>query len=688
MIAIATVFLVLLYNSPSGLVFYWTLNNLFSLGKNIAGKICKAVFEEKKELQSGAFDRGATLLFFLSSATLAILSGVMIPSDVISKNPLEIINRFTETPVNPAVYVLRSAVLSFGVFLLWIPLFYLLSVNKTRKLISRVTAAFAIFSAVNYVFFNRNFGLLSGNLIYENEMAFTPSEILLDLLLVLICVTAVLILSVILKKAVMCAIAILLCVTVMLSVLNISRIKIITSQSNYLSREYSDNITVPMSSNGKNVVIIIMDRMMSVYLPYIFNERPDVKTQFEGFTYYPNTISFGLTTNTGVPALFGGYEYTPSALNAREDTLLVDKHNEAVRVLPQIFSDDGWNVYVGDISYANYQWIPDLSIYDYNDRINAYNLSGAFNDRSAMLVRSGIEFDNRLNRNLFCYGLMKILPYALQDTVYAAGSYGTVNSWSEADTTPVTFTSHHIQDGIPDSYLAEYTVLDALPEITTASGENENCFFMFCNSTTHEALLLNEPEYTPSEHVDNTEFDMNHMDRFTVDGHTMNMDDPFSYAHYECNMAACIALGKWFDYLRDNNIFDNTRIIIVADHGHELYQFEDLYVDNLEFDAQGFNPILLVKDFYSDEYSISYDFMTNADTPSIAMAGIIENPVNPFTNNPIAVPDKGDEQLVYYSHNYDILVNNGTQFEDPDGYWLTVHDNIYDDDNWDFYDGE
>jgi len=35
----ATVFLVLLYHSPSGLVFYWTLNNVFSLFKNIFYRI-------------------------------------------------------------------------------------------------------------------------------------------------------------------------------------------------------------------------------------------------------------------------------------------------------------------------------------------------------------------------------------------------------------------------------------------------------------------------------------------------------------------------------------------------------------------------------------------------------------------------------------------------------------------------
>ena len=35
----ALIFLVLLYSSPSGLVFYWTLNNLFSLVKNIFYRI-------------------------------------------------------------------------------------------------------------------------------------------------------------------------------------------------------------------------------------------------------------------------------------------------------------------------------------------------------------------------------------------------------------------------------------------------------------------------------------------------------------------------------------------------------------------------------------------------------------------------------------------------------------------------
>jgi hypothetical protein len=50
----------------------------------------------------------------------------------------------------------------------------------------------------------------------------------------------------------------------------------------------------------------MMDRMISCYIPYVMNERPDVKEQFDGFVFYPNTVSLGHSTNNGAPAPFGG----------------------------------------------------------------------------------------------------------------------------------------------------------------------------------------------------------------------------------------------------------------------------------------------------------------------------------------------------------------------------------------------
>lgn len=46
----------------------------------------------------------------------------------------------------------------------------------------------------------------------------------------------------------------------------------------------------------------MLDRAMGQYVPYIFNEKPELKEQFSGFTYYSNVISFGGQTNFGAPA--------------------------------------------------------------------------------------------------------------------------------------------------------------------------------------------------------------------------------------------------------------------------------------------------------------------------------------------------------------------------------------------------
>ena len=52
-------------------------------------------------------------------------------------------------------------------------------------------------------------------------------------------------------------------------------------------------------------------------------------------------------------------------------------------------------------------------------------------------------------------------------------------------------------------------------------------------------------------------------------------------------------------------------------------------------DAMSYKSLLLVKDFDSQELTTDNTFMTNADTPSIALSGLIDNPVNPFTGHAI-----------------------------------------------------
>ena len=682
---LAAVFLVLLYRSPAGLVFYWLLNNVFSLVRNAVGHLINSQTPDKTIKKSSSLKNEALSSFLLSCAVLAVSTGILIPSDVIVQNPAEMINTFIPDPHNPMLYLLISAVIALGVFLLWIPVFYLLS-NKSKKIFSLILPGIAVTGAVNYIVFNKNFGFLSNKLIYENNMSYGLIEILLNLFINIALLAVIAFITVKWKKITSLLLTIVFITVSFISIARISAIAIFTSDYTSENSNTAEEVNIQLSASGKNVVVIMLDKMNGSYVPYLFNERPDVAAQFDGFTYYPNTVSFGKYTNFATPALFGGYDYTPEKLNARSDVLLVDKHNEALLTMPVIFSNNGWNVNVVDPSYANYQWKPDLSIFDEYDGINAYHMEGVFNYLDPVLTESGYKLEKRLYRNYFCYGFMKVLPYALQPFIYDNGDFFQLNN--NRTIFLGNSTGSHSQEGINELHLQNHAALAALCDVTDIIQEDKNCFFIATNHSTHDMFLLQEPEYTPAAYVDNTDYDMTHQDRFTVNGVTMNMDYFASYAAYECSMEAFITLGKWFDYLRENNLYDNTRIIIVSDHGFGMNQFDDLYLDDLEFDAEAVNPILMVKDFNQTGFTTSTEFMTNADTPILAFDGVIQDPVNPFTNNPINQDGKAGDILIYSSEEVNVNTNNGTRFKDPNGFWVSVHDDIRNKKNWSLYPGE
>ena len=681
---LAVVFLVLLYHSPAGLVFYWLLNNVFSLVKNALGRLIRSRKQVKPEAKILALNEKGFLLIVLSCAVLTILTGVMIPSDVVVQNPSEMTNLFSSDPHNPMLYILVSAIIAAGMFLLWIPVFCYLT-KKAEKAYSLIFPGLATAGIVNYIAFNKNFGLLSNKLIYTYDVSFDWKELLINFAVNAAVIAGVLFITIKRRKMTRLLLTVALIVVSFLSLIRLISISIDTSNYNYYYSNTAEEVSIPLSSTGKNVVVLMMDKMNGSYIPYLFNERPDVAAAFDGFTYYPNTVSFGKYTNFGTPALYGGYDYTPEKINARSDVSLAEKQNEALLTMPLLFAENGWNVSVVDPSYANYQWTPDLSIYDKYEDIHAYHMTGLFNDRIPELANAGADLEARLNRNMFCYGFMKSTPFFMQTVLYDNGNYFGM----DLNNTSYLGNSLHVQRGYYEWHMQKYAALDALSDVTEITQDPTNCFFIMANVSTHDYCLLKEPEYAPALYIDNTDYDEAHEDRFTVDGVTMHMETDYcTYAVYQCSMEAFISLGKWLDYLRENNLYDNTRIIIVSDHGNGLGQFDDLFVDDLNFDAEAVNPVLMVKDFNSTGYVTSMEFMTNADTPAIALEGLVKDPVHPFTNNPIYQDVKSGDILVYSSEEMNIYTNNGNRYSDPDGFWLTVHDNIFVEDNWALYPGE
>ena len=622
-------------------------------------------------------------MFFMGSLFLTLLVGVLIPSNFIAASPQEYVD--ITYFHNPLWYIVSSACLSAGLFLVWMGVFYWLASTKGKVIFDRLVWILCGAMFVNYMFFGTNLGILTSTLQYENGMAFSLADQLINIGITAVVAVVLYICIKKWKKAVSTILAISIVALTGMSALNIVTVQ---KSVNEISVEQSskDIPNLNLSKTGKNVIVFMLDRAINGYIPYIFNEKPELKEKFAGFTHYSNTISFGGYTNFGTGPLLGGYEYTPIEMNKRNTESLVSKQNEAIKVMPTIFAENGYDVTVCDPVYANYQWIPDLSIFDDNPKIKAYISKGKFGD---IKQKKWIVENNR--RNFFCFGIMKSMPLMLQPTIYNNGRYNRVASEvTEQIYSTQTTDGMSKSTGISSIFMESYNTLASLSNITKVTEEEKGTFLFMCNDMTHDPMLLQEPNYEPAQNVDNTEYDTINSDRFTVNGKELKVTNATQMSFYQTNMTALIKLGEWFDYLRENGVYDNTRIILVADHGQGLSQFEDLIMDDgsdKQKDVTFYNPLLMVKDFNSKEFTTSEVFMTNADVPTLATKGIIDNPKNPFTGKAINSNQKtAHDQYIILSNTWSVGKNNGNTF--LPSRWAKVKDNIWDKENWTFFDEE
>ena len=118
--AMAAFFLVFLYNSPACLVFYWTLNNLFSLGKNICYRLFRGrtPAREKKVRPKKEWNPDKKT-FYMGCGFLTVLIGVLIPSAYLAASPQEYVD--LSHFVHPLWFLAASAAMAAGTFLLWLP---------------------------------------------------------------------------------------------------------------------------------------------------------------------------------------------------------------------------------------------------------------------------------------------------------------------------------------------------------------------------------------------------------------------------------------------------------------------------------------------------------------------------------------------------------------------------------------
>ncbi len=711
---LAAIFLVLLYDRPAGLVIYWTMNQIFSLVKNIfyrlknpvkvlyiimcsaitvlivwmfashalklkravlltlvfsliyfvpfLVKFCNYIIDNNlKKLRDNFKFRLS--VFVISASGLSILLGLVIPSMLIGSSPMEFSG--IDSYGSPMFFVWNTFIQSIGLCILWPSLIYFLFKERIQTLLSFSFFGLFILSLINAFLFAENYGTLSTMLVF-NEITTVDSPVSRILInLIVIAVTSLLLLFIFkIKKTnfITYSSAILAFSLVVLSGIKINTIKTDYKRFEEVSKTKDSTIgTIKpifhFSKTGKNVLLIFLDRAQNRFIEPMFEEFPEFKQSFTGFTLYKNIVSFNSHTLMGSPGCYGGYEYTPAEMIKRPDETLAKKHNEAVTLLPRIMTEqaENYTAMITEPSWSNYSWISDLSIFDSYPKIQSHLTAGIYTSKWFKQHKELAQFNvtsDTLKRNILWYGLFRLSPLALRPAFYNQGSYWDTNKKNE-----------DLED-----YLNWYSVLDYLPELSDLNAPSENSYISIVNETTHKSIMLQQPDFVPVVNVTNI-------------GNGKYDNNP----SYNSMAGAMKKVSEYMAFLKENVIYDNTKIIIYSDHGCESFEEEFNWDEKFESIKPGrYHPLLMVKDFnQTGALKTNYDFMTNADVPTLTFEGIVKDPKNPYTGLSIDSHQKKDGALVCLSNKFmpHHFSSKNIFTVEPDS-WYLVKDNIFDSKNW------
>ena len=705
----ALIFLAVLYTSPSGLVLYWTMNNIFSLVKNIFYKLKNPLKVLYILMLSGCifitvyilfiYDGGASLkkriaaiipillltalpfylkilqwflnkplsylinnknsrtkLFLFSAIGLTVLSGLVLPGNLIISSVLEFSN--IENYKSPVDFLSAPLLQSIGFFFFWPVCIYFLFGNKIQTLIAAFFSFLLVTSSVNAFIFSGNYGSMDITLKFIGGIQPQTKQIIIANLFTIVLLFFI-IHALLSKKTLDSFISFMFVITSVYTVLGIINTVKINSEykkneiirlTDKSSKNEDFSKIIHLSKTEKNVLLFMLDRAESSYFPYIIENFSKLKKDFSGFVYYPNTVSPNGHTLMGSPCLYGGYEYLPSEINKRKDEKLLDKHNEALLVLPRIFTEEAdFYATVCDLSWGNYNYNSDLSFINNYSKITPLILRGRYSGefKKTIDISKKTSLVKNANRNLFFVSLFRVLPVILRPVIYYKGSW-----WS----------SEQAED--TDNFIDQFSTLCYLNKITDFTS-SKGSLLVLTNESTHSN------ESVPYLNITK---DIKHFDS----------DLP----GYDINVASLDKLAEFCLFLKENDVYDNTRIIIVADHGigygataSKNYNTPVL-PDGSNKDH--YNPLLLVKDFNaSGDLKSDMTFMTNADTPAIAVKDLIKEPVNPFSGNIISSKAKKDGILITTD---DMFMPHHSKskyiFTAKQGSWYRVKDNMFDDSNW------
>lgn len=563
-------------------------------------------------------------------------------------NPISLFNVSDQTKIDSSLFFEINYLVFLAVFLFGL-CFYKLANLEEKSLLSKVIAVLAGIVTVYSFALKGDFGVLDNFVFHEPDKLNMSSNVISLEILALTLYSFFIFLYFEQIKNIVKNISLILSATLITFLfISFSNQKHILLGNNNIDIDFDSEVTNLFSfSKEKNILIIFLDAFPGGHMQKIINERPDITSELTGFTWYRNTLSTTNYTYSSSLAMVGGHNYALNNLTIKEYESVNELAKKAYSVFPNSFKQDEWN-----LSYYKPYAIKEGDLPD-----TIYNSSFDFGRK--YLLENNIINEKKLEYgsifteifNFQAVSLFNSSPFFLKKTIYNDKNW----LFSKQFLRVLFYDDNFVVKAEDWGFLNAF---------------NENLKFNSSKKTLKYFHLL--IPHHPSVIDESGDFDSFRANRWTESYITMSL------------------LNSIFRQLKSNGTYDNTKVIIISDHGWESefawlgFSYENNQKIPAEFNNGRGYPLLMVKDFNgSGELLVSNRFMSNADMASIVCSAI-ENGCDITDLDPTKY---NQERPLYISE----FQYKGFSFDKKFiiGDIYKVKDNIFDPDNWTkVFDGE
>lgn len=301
-------------------------------------------------------------------------------------------------------------------------------------------------------------------------------------------------------------------------------------------------------SKKDNILVIAMDAFTGGNIRELMEKHPDLKEDLDGFTWFEDTLTAGQGTDRGIQGCLGGEVVDPVRFQHDNGFSNWERINQAWSVFLNYLVDKGYDINVHEPIWLRSDILDKYLSKDTQHRfLTGYGWDRGFWDQKSQL-RAYSKF---LNRNvdgamityspkfIHWYGLYSILPNSLKRKIYKNGFWK--NSIASEQFSVMIKT-------------LEYSNSELLPYVSAIDERMRPQYKFIHLAATHGVFNMDD--------------DCNVTSRVW---HEKNADNTIR-GHLNTEYCSLKSLGRFFEWMKNEKIYDKTQIILVSDHGEHFVQ--------------------------------------------------------------------------------------------------------------------